>query len=275
MRKTILKWLVLTFLLAYVAVVTVWAHGEAMACVCRGVEVEIASAGGIDTITSAGVKYELSKFTKKISAKRVDEINTRTIENYLSGFSNFENVECALTTTGKLKVQVVPMIPEIRVFDNDRSYYINKDGKKIEAKSKFFVDVPVVSGNFTESFNASDVLPLTRFIASDPVLNNLVSMVKAEGPRDLYLIPRVSGHVVNFGDTTRLAEKRDALLTFYRKVMPHKGWNEYDTISVKFRGQIVAGKRNVVVKEALLEDDDDILLEESSLPEAPTPTPEP
>lgn len=273
MRKTILKWLLLTFLFAYVAVATIWAHGEAASHACKGVEVSISSAGGIDTITNRGVEHELSKFSKKIVGTPLNRIDTRKIEQYLSAFSNFENVECALTTNGILKVDVVPMVPEVRVFDADKSYYLNKDGKRIEAMSNFYVDVPVVAGRFSESFKAAEVLPLSRFINADPSLRKIVGMIRAEGPRDIFLIPRVNGHVVNFGDTTRLEEKKDALLSFYRKVMPYKGWNEYDTVSVKFKGQIVASRRNVAVKKEIIQDDEDILLEESTLQQIPEPSP--
>ena len=73
--------------------------------------------------------------------------------------------------------------------------------------------------------------------------------------------------MVNFGDTTRLAEKRDALKLFYSKVMPYKGWEEYDTISVKFRGQVVATRRDKTrlnVNSEPIEEED---LEEATLPD--------
>lgn len=266
MRKTIFKWLILTTLFAYVTAVTIWAHGEARRHACQGIEVKIASANSVDSVTINGVKEELSKFPKKIEGTAIERINTREIENYLSLYSNFENVECALTTNGILSVSVVPMIPEIRVFEPDKSYYINKDGKRIESKANFFVDVPVVSGNFSETFPAKNILPVTRFIQNDPVLRQLVGMVEARNPDNIMLVPRIHGHVVNFGDTSRLGEKRNALLTFYRKVIPYKGWEEYDTISVKFKGQIVATRRNKTANAHGTEFEEEIDLEEATLP---------
>ena len=177
-------------------------------------------------------------------------------------------MECVLTPGGELRVNIVPMIPEIRVFGPDGSYYVNKDGKRINSNAEFFVDVPVVKGNFTKMFPASTVLPLVRFISSDPKMKDLVAMIDARDAHNLILVPRIHGHVINFGDTTRLAEKRDMLLLMYRRVMPYKGWSEYDTISVKFRGQIVATRRDktpVAHSEEFLEDID---LEEATLPTA-------
>ena len=159
------------------------------------------------------------------------------------------------------------MVPELRIFEDSVSYYINKEGKKMASKASFFVDVPVVSGHFNGNFQAKDLLPVTRFIASDKTLNSLVGMVCADSPDNIILVPRIHGHVINFGDTTRLKEKRDALLAIYKKVIPHKGWEEYDTISVKYRGQVVATRRNKGSLTPQVVEYDETDMEEATLPE--------
>lgn len=265
--RTILKWSLLSVLLCYAVWVTFWAHGEAARNTCVGIDVRIAKSTSADSITKRGVLDELNKYPRRIVGAQVNTINTNDIRRYLSAFSNFESVECVLTPGGELRVNIVPMIPEIRVFSPTESYYVNKDGKRIASNAEFFVDVPVVRGNFTLKYPASSVLPVTRFVNSDPFLKNLVAMVDVRDAHNIILVPRINGHVINFGDTTRLAEKRDMLLTMYRRVMPYKGWEEYDTISVKFRGQIVATRRNKAPAVHSEEFEDEIDLEEATLPD--------
>lgn len=267
MRKTIFKWLILTFLFAYITAITIWAHGEADKLVCTGIDINIVSAGKADAVTVNGVRQEINKFPGKIVGVPTSLLNTQKIEDYLSRLSNFEDVECSVSTTGKLNVDIIPMIPELRIFEGNRSYYINKVGKTIESKPSFFVDVPVASGNFSGSFKPKDLLPLTRFIQNDPVLSQLVGMVEVIDDDNIILIPRIHGHVINFGDTTRLMEKRNAIVSMYRKVMPYKGWNTYDTISVKFRGQVVATRRDKNRNLHSLPVEEDIDPEEATLPE--------
>ncbi len=267
MRKTIFKWLILTSLFAYIACITIWARGEAAKLTCSGIEIKIESAGKADSVTINGVKQELAKFPKKIVGTPLPRLNTREIENYLAAFSNFEDVECSLSTTGKLKIDITPMIPELRVFDGEMSYYINKDGKRIESKPNFFVDVPVVTGNFTPSFTPRNLLSVSRFIQRDPILKHLVGMIEVRDADNIILIPRIHGHVINLGDTTNLQEKRQALVTMYRKVMPYKGWDTYDTISVKFRRQIVATRRNKARNLHSLPVEEDVDPEEATLPD--------
>ncbi len=267
MRKTIFKWLILTSLFAYIACITIWARGEAAKLTCSGIEIKIESAGKADSVTINGVKQELAKFPKKIVGTPLPRLNTREIENYLAAFSNLEEVEFSLSSTGKLKIDITSMIPELRVFDSEMSYYINKDGKRIESKPNFFVDVPVVTGNFTPSFTPRNLLSVSRFIQRDPILKHLVGMIEVRDADNIILIPRIHGHVINLGDTTNLQEKRQALVTMYRKVMPYKGWDTYDTISVKFRRQIVATRRNKARNLHSLPVEEDVDPEEATLPD--------
>lgn len=267
MRKTLIKWLLLTILFAYVTCVTIWAKGMAELNICKGIDVEIENTAAPDTITRHGVLEELGRYPKKIIGTPAHALNTKEIEAYLSRYSNFESVTCLVSTDGQLDVRVVPMVPAMRVFDDDKSYYINKDGKRIESKASFFVDVPVVVGSFSEKFPPRMVLPVSRFIENDPVLKKVIAMIRVQDSENIFLIPRIHGHVVNFGDTTRLEEKRDALLAMYRKVMPYKGWDTYDTISVKFRGQVVASRRDKRGGNHGAVYDDDIDPDETTLSE--------
>lgn len=267
MGRTILKWMILSSLFCYITFVTIWAHGESERHTCNGIEVAITRAGSADTITRNGVLYELSRYPRKIIGCPVKDINTLEVKNYLGRFSNFEEVNCVLRTDGILCVTVTPMIPALRVFDGGKSYYINKDGKRIEAKANFFVDVPIVSGNFMDRFRPHDLLSVVKFITSDPILNKLVGMIEADDADNIILIPRIHGHVINLGDTTRLPEKRRALLAMYRKVMPYKGWEAYDTISLKFEGQVVATRRDKSRLNHGEDNGDDIALEEATLPQ--------
>lgn len=253
-------------LLGYVACITMWARQEASKHVCTGVEVMVEGQPGLDSIIRKGVYAELEKYPDRIKNSPLHQINTDAIEKYLSKYGNFESVNCMISARGELVVKIVPLIPVMRVFTAGGSYYINKEGKHIASNAEFFSDVPVVCGNFSKAFPPRDVLPLVNFVNKDVMLSELVSMIVAENNHNLILVPRIRGHVVNFGDTTRLKEKRKALQMFYNQVMPYKGWEEYDTISVKYRGQVVATRRDKNRQIHGEEYEEDIDPEEGTLP---------
>lgn len=265
MKKTILKWLILTALLAYAVVIGTWAYARAHEGRVSGIEIEVTGDTRNDSTIRAGIVDQLLRYDKNLVNRPLSQVNLRKLENYLRGFSNFETVECGITSQDKLRIQVVPMVPEIRVFDGDKSYYINKDGKHIAANAEFFSDVPVVSGRFGKNLRPQSVLPVTRFIAADPMLKNLVGMVEVKDADNIILIPRIRGAVINIGDTTDLPYKRRSIQAAYKQILPHRGWEMYDTLSVKFRGQIVCTRRDKSEKQHSPIADDDVDLEEASL----------
>lgn len=253
-------------MIAYAAGIAVWANHVASKHVCTGITIEVTGNTAMDSVVRNGVEGELSRYPHRLVGMPLHSLNTADVERYLSRSNNFESVNCMVSSRGQLVVKIEPLVPVMRVFYGDNSYYINKEGKHIVSNAEFFSDVPVVTGRFSRNFAPEDILPLVNFVAKDPMLSELVSMIDAESKTNLMLIPRIRGHVVNFGDTTRLDEKKRMLAMFYRNVMPYKGWEEYDTISVKYRGQIVATRHDKTKLNHAEEYVEETDLEEATLP---------
>lgn len=266
MIKLILKWLILLALLSYIAIASMWAIDYAEQQTLDDIVINIDKNSPTKFVTKEGVVQKLGKTADKIKHTPIAELNIEKLERQLSQDNSFENVECYITSDNKLQIDIVPMIPEIRVFSPDgKSYYINKDGKRIDTGNEFFMDVPVVTGNFDQKFPAKNILPVTRHIAADDYLKNLITMIEVKSATNILLYPCIKGQVINIGDTTELTKKFDNLTLFYRKVMNHKGWETYDTISVKFRNQIVATRRDKSKKIHSIEVDDSVNIDEQSL----------
>ncbi|MBD5232220.1 MAG: hypothetical protein HDS66_08745 [Bacteroidales bacterium] len=242
MKRTIGKWLLLIGLLAYAVFMAAWAASEVRSRSCKGLRIEVQpSADGMPAIlTPKAVERELGLLPSRAAGMPLTSLNTEALEKHLRTVNNFEDAECVITSDGYLLVRVTPIVPEARIFTPSGTYYINKEGKRLDAHSEYFIDLPVVSGDFNSRMPARLALPVVRKIASDSLMRSLVSMIEYRSPNNILLIPRIRGHVINIGDTSRLDEKLANLTLFYRKVMPQKGWGAYDTISVKYRGQIVA-----------------------------------
>lgn len=265
--KTITKWVILCALFFYTGWITVWAHNQADKEVCTGIRIEVEGDTPMRKVVEKGVRAELNDYPKEIVGTPIRNLGTEKIRKYLAQMSNFESVNVMITADRELLVKVVPMIPVMRVFTGNTSYYINREGKHIEAKPEFYTDVPVVKGNFSKKFTPREMVGLVQFIRNDEFLSNFVSMIEVPNRNNIILIPRVFGHVVNFGDTTDLRTKTDNLKLFYRKVIPHKGWNMYDTISVKFRDQIVATRKVKNLPVELKDETDEIDPEDAALQE--------
>lgn len=241
-------------------------------------EVHIGVADSLHTgfITAADIEREFDVAALK-GAPRCS-LGISRLESALLASDKIEHANVALLADGSLAIDVVPMVPVARVFDTGgrRSYYINAEGKQIGAEARFHIDVPVVCGTFSEAYPARRLLPLLRHIAADPELDALVSTVVSEPDGDIVIVPAMRGHVINFGDTSRMDAKFRLLQRFYRSVPGVRGWDSYDTVSVKWAGQVVATKRSgrlmpvsLNVAEEVYEDSVDLETVQGVDPNAP------
>lgn len=268
MPKTLIKWLILIGLLAYAVFISAWADSAVRSRKCTGLEIDIkpAAPGVPAFLKPQAVLSELGTLATGYGKIALYDIDTDSLEKHLNTVNNFEDVEVVRTSSGKLLISVLPIIPEARIFTPTETYYINKDGKRMDAKAEYYVDLPIVRGNFTERMPASGVLPVVRHIRDNELLRSLVTMIEYQSPTNIMLVPRIRGHIVNLGDTTDLDSKFEKLLLMYRKVMPYKGWNTYDTLSLKFKGQIVATRADKSIRKHAADIDDSEDYEEDALP---------
>ncbi|MDE6450580.1 MAG: cell division protein FtsQ/DivIB [Muribaculaceae bacterium] len=175
------------------------------------------------------------------------------IEERLNSVDNIERARCTRRSNDRLWVEVVPMRPVARIFDGTGSYYINREGKRLTASLRYRSDVPFITGKLEGRHTAARLMPLLDYIESSKARRELVTAITLEANGDVTLIPAFRGHVINFGaPDVDIVNKFDRLTTMYRDIMPAKGWDYYDTLSVKFRGQVVASRRKPRLRDPLL-----------------------
>ena len=236
-----------------------WARNKAQAQVCTAIDVVVENTEQTSFVTPQGITSDLQKMNFRIVGLPMWQINSDSIERALSKSSFLESAQCIKGQNGVFQIRVKQLIPVLRVFDGDDSYYVNREGKKIPASTNFFTDVPIVEGHFSKGFGAEKLLPMVDYVAADSTLASIVTMYKYRDPQNIYIVPCFNGYIVNMGSVDNYQTKFKKLLLFYRKVMPEKGWNTYDTISVKWDHQIVAtlAKKKVVPTFTYDSEDDD------------------
>ena len=239
-RKSIIYLCATVLLAAYTVTAVAQSRARAAAEPNTAVVIDVADSARSGFVTAADVDKALGGLRARARRTPRRRINTLKIERMLTALPNIEGARCVARNDGTLHLCVVPMQPVARVFDNGSSYYINASGKRIAATAGHHVDVPVVTGHFASGKDVAALLPMFGYIHSHPDLDAMVTSVTVRPNGDIIVIPPVAGHVINLGDTTMIADKFGRLRRFYREVMPVRGWDCYDTLSVKWRGRLVA-----------------------------------
>lgn len=256
MSKTAVIRCVLSLILAgYLVFALCWANSMAASEACAGIDIRVLqSAASRNFVTPGEVRQLLGEWQLDRTDKPLHTIDTQRIEDSLEGIDNIEHARVERMPDCRLRLTVTPMQPVARIFDNHgASYYINRQGKRLTANARFRLDVPVITGAFDSVRTPVSLLPLVNRIAADPEWDAIVSHVAVEPhTRDVLLVPMIRGHVINLGEPDDIDDKLSRVMLMYHKVMPIKGWNYYDTISVKWAGQVVATRRQKSIPEPLI-----------------------
>lgn len=239
-------------LVIYLVVSTVCSSSYSRGRLCTGVLITVHDTASLKFVNPQELAKELGDLPHRALSIPLSAINIDSLERALERFDKIESVAVNILSNGKLHIDVHPMRPVARIFNmaDGKSFYINRSGKRIAAIARYHLDVPVVSGNFPDTpgaFPATGIISLVDFINADSTWSRFVSMIKVDSPTDIIIVPVIRGHVINIGDTLDYADKFDRLRRFYSEVSPVKGWEHYDTISLKWQGQIVAHRRGAVL----------------------------
>lgn len=248
-------------LVAYLVIALSMTVTEADTQLCRAFEISVEDADGDGArhfVTPGELARELDSLPEKAPGMALANINTQEIRRHLLDLDKIEDVEVLRLTDGTIRVKATPIIPVARIFDGGQSYYINRSGKQVSADARYHKDVPVIEGSFPDTtFTPQSLLPLLGYIANDSVWNTYISMVKVKSPTDIILVPVIREHVINLGAPTDFDDKFARLKKFYKEVLPQQGWEKYDTLSLKWKGQLVASKRRRATQKVEIVNYDD------------------
>lgn len=234
-------------LLAYLVIALTLSAGETDADTCRGIHISVLGSDSDRQFVSAEeLAHEIGDLPDKATGMKLTSINTQDIRRTLLALDKVEDAQVVRMTDGTIQIKAQPIVPVARIFDNGKSYYINKIGKRVSTNARYHKDVPVIAGHFDPAdtvFTPQSLLPLIDYIAPDSVWSTFISMIKVKSPSDIILVPNIKEHVINIGAPADFDDKFSRLKRFYTEVLPKQGWEKYDTLTLKWRGQLVASKR--------------------------------
>ena len=230
-------------LVSYLVFIFIWMGKENNVPKCTGIEIKFTEEVNNSFVTADEVSREIGHLPDYCVGMPLNKINTDSLERILNSIDKIESASCVTYSSGRIEITVTPMHPVVRVFDGNSSYYLNNVGKRIEADARYHMDVPVIMGNFDATHRAIDLLPLVNYIQADSLFSGLISMIEVDKKGEITLVPMLKGHVINFGNNSNIENKFTRLRRFYTEAMKYRGWDTYESIAVKWDGQIVATKR--------------------------------
>lgn len=190
------------------------------------------------------------------------ETDFEAIEAHLMEIPEVKTADVFTFPGGVWKIQISLRQPIARIFNLDgSSCYLDRDGTLMPFSSHYTAHVLTISGNINETDYSKDVdniinndslktieilddlYQLSSYVCSDEFLSAQFTQVYVNTYDEFELIPRVGNHRILFGNATNIAGKFKKLQIFYQEGLSRAGWENYDTINVMYRSQVVCSRR--------------------------------
>ena len=231
---------------------------------CSEIEIRVDDSLGNSFVQESDIRQLIEDRFGKLVGKPVGSINISLLEKIIDGNPFVLKAQVFSTVDGKLAVEVKQRTPIVRVINTfNESFYIDESGVLMPLSEKFSAHVPVANGNIfnreteqrirtitekeTNDTSFSPTLLEKIFMVSDYVRkhefwNAQIEQVYVNEGGELELIPRVGHQTILFGDEKEMDEKFSKLYTFYKEGLSKTGWNQYKTINLTFKDQVVCSK---------------------------------
>ncbi len=259
--KSIATWLLI---LIYFILISGFIAGKRKQLYCNDIQVTVIDSLGSGFNNSEDIEALILK-SENLIGKRVDEINLKSVEESLLKERSIASAETYITEDGKLHVTISHKTPVVRV-ENYRNtgYYLDAAGNIFPLSERFMPHILFANGQIIEPFDLTktkniynnrpenpgkskktiyDLLTLVNYINRSEFWKAQIEQIYVNGKYEFELIPRVGAHFILLGTIDNYTEKFENLKTLYLEGFNKIGWNEYTTINLKFKDQIICTKR--------------------------------
>jgi cell division protein FtsQ len=177
------------------------------------------------------------------------EVDLKAIEGRVRQNEYVSTTQAFKDLSGNLTIEISLCKPIARIIRSDKpDSYICESGKIIPTSEKFTPRVLLISGDYLDDVNSGNLqadsayqslFGLVKYIIRDPFWKAQISQINIDRRGDVILYPQVTKQYIEFGKVENVGEKFLKLKYFYKKILPHKGWNHYARVNLEYEHQII------------------------------------
>jgi len=251
-----LKYLIFTLsVIAFVAVMSLIYFGRKNSlsmATCTGVDVKIKDE--FKFVNKSDVETYLAQYYGSYIGQRIDSVNLSKIETMLDRQSAVLKSEAWTTQDGLLHISITQREPVVRFQRDSSGFYIDDRGFIFPLQSNYSSLVPVIDGKIPISTGQgfkgearsaeerewiSDILEMIRYMQHSKVWADNIVQMSVNDAGDLLLVPREGHEKFIFGSPKDAKAKFERIGEYYSYIKPSKEENYYNTVNVKYNGQII------------------------------------
>lgn len=242
-RSKKIRWIVPLLMLAGIATVLT-VKGDYEEGLCNSVEIIIHQPEELPLISEENVLNWISP--KKLVGERLDKIELSNVEQKIREMPQIKNCEMHIDLRGTLTIEVEPFLPVARVLrDGAQDNYISEAGVFFPTSGNYSARVILLSGDyFINKTSMTDnksvnLLSFLNHINADAFWKAQLTQVRVDNQENMYIVPLLGEHIINFGNAKEVDAKLRRLKVFYKQIYPVKGWDNFSEVSVAYANQVV------------------------------------
>lgn len=217
-------------------------------------DLKIVIPGNQSFIARSDVDKVINDTQGVLVGKTLSAIPIHQLEEDLKAIPFVKKAIVSKDMQGLITIEINQREAVLRVINTiGNDYYIDRKGIKMPLSAHYAPRVLVVNGQVNELFGKGldtiqtsllrDLYKLAKYIQKDEFLESQIEQLYVNSNQVIEMIPRIGDHRIVLGDVSFLEEKFEKLQLFYSKVIPAKGWDEYETVDLSFRNQLVCVKK--------------------------------
>ena len=210
--------------------------------ICKGVEVHIHDAQNKSLITEKEIIDFLNADKLIPTGKFYRKIRTKKIEDAVEKHPMVRRAECYKMPNGKLMIDIEQRTPVLQIISSE-SYYVDDQRHTLPLSLNYAAYVPVATGQIDRKMAKSKLYDFARYISKDSFWNSQIDQIQVNDSFNVILSPRVGDHTILLGSFDRYEQKLEKLKKLYLYGLNKTGWNQYKTIDLRYKDQVVRKKR--------------------------------
>lgn len=212
---------------------------------CTGVEVVVNDENSLGVVTPQYIEQCMTQHKVQPEGKALRETNLDSLCAILLKDPYISHAECHYNADSRLCIHVAPMQPLVHIMTaSGKEFYTDTTGIVMPIE-KALLNVCVATGHINTKDYKKTLLPLVWYIAHDAFWKEEVMQIDVDRQGDISLVPRSGEYTLLLGKIDRYEEKLANARLFYEKGFPQTGWNKYEVIDLRFKGQVIGRRRPV------------------------------
>jgi len=227
---------------------------------CWKFDVQIDHSDGTYFIDEADVKKKVFSLGDSLIGSAINDIDVETIHQKVLEIPAVKSADVYKTVDGRISVSVFQCRPLARFINADGSgFYLDTEGGIVPLSKHFTAHVPVFTGNIYEGKGKGihelalnpelsdksiidDAFRIIEYINSDSFWKAQLDHIYVNADYEFEIVPRVGNHRILIGKGEQLELQLKKMMAFYEKVLPTRGIDQYKSIDLRFKGQVVCRK---------------------------------